>query len=35
MALASATSSCPIGIDYEELDLSNDELFNDELDTNT
>jgi hypothetical protein len=32
MASTSVTSSCPIGIDDEELDLSNDELSDDELD---
>jgi hypothetical protein len=30
--MASATSSCPIGIDDEKIDLSNDEL---DMDTNT
>ena len=30
--MASATSSCPIGIDDEEIDLSNDEL---DMDTDT
>jgi hypothetical protein len=33
--MASATSSCPIGIDDEEIDLSNDELSEDELDMDT
>jgi hypothetical protein len=33
--MASATSSCPIGIDDEEIDLYNDELSNDELDMDT
>jgi hypothetical protein len=30
--MASTTSSCPIGIDDEEIDLSNDELSDDKLD---
>ena len=33
--MASATSSCPIGIDDEEINLSNDELFDDGLDMDT
>jgi hypothetical protein len=33
--MASATSSCPLGIDNEEIDLSNDELSDDELDMDT
>ena len=33
--MASTTSSCLIGIDDEELGLSNDKLSDDELDMNT